>query len=62
MPLVAAVFQAVHYSPGEFYREHYDNKAGEGSPVAREATALIYLNDTEAGGGTFFPRATGVML
>jgi hypothetical protein len=30
--------------------------------VTRSATIIVYLNDCEEGGATFFPRATGVVL
>lgn len=44
----------VCYQKGEFYAEHYDNKAG--GAVARAATIIVYLEDTAKGGATFFPR------
>jgi hypothetical protein len=44
----------VHYQKGQFYAEHYDNKAG--SNITRAATIIIYLCDTQAGGATYFPR------
>jgi hypothetical protein len=31
----------IHYHPGEFYHEHYDNRAG--APLTRNATIIIYL-------------------
>lgn len=43
------------YHKGEFYHEHYDNRAD--SPLTRAATIIVYLCDTEAGGATSFPRA-----
>jgi len=51
-------WQVVAYNPGEFYTEHYDNKAG--SIVTRSATIICYLNDCPSGGATFFPKSTGV--
>lgn len=49
--------QVVRYMKGEFYAEHYDNKAG--GHITRAATIIIYLDTTPAGGGTFFPRCPG---
>lgn len=60
----------VRYKIGEFYSEHYDNRAGHAD--LRAATIIIYLRwpgnawpfvigqivrDTEAGGATYFPKA-----
>eukprot|EP00216_Chloropicon_sp_CCMP2111_P006776 CAMPEP_0198239760 /NCGR_PEP_ID=MMETSP1446-20131203/5070_1 /TAXON_ID=1461542 ORGANISM="Unidentified sp, Strain CCMP2111" /NCGR_SAMPLE_ID=MMETSP1446 /ASSEMBLY_ACC=CAM_ASM_001112 /LENGTH=495 /DNA_ID=CAMNT_0043922397 /DNA_START=440 /DNA_END=1927 /DNA_ORIENTATION=+ len=57
-PLVKSeALQVVRYRPGEFYKEHYDNKAGNASH--RAATFMIYLSDVEAGGSTYFPRSSG---
>ncbi|KAI8474309.1 MAG: hypothetical protein J3K34DRAFT_518266 [Monoraphidium minutum] len=47
--------QVVKYHEGEFYEQHYDNRAG--APLARAATIIVYLADTEEGGATNFPRA-----
>lgn len=47
--------QVVKYHEGEFYHEHYDNRAD--SPLTRAATIIVYLCDTEEGGATSFPRA-----
>jgi hypothetical protein len=47
----------VRYHTGEFYAEHYDNKAG--SDITRAATIIVYLCDTPAGGATYFPRWDG---
>ena len=50
-------WQVVAYNPGEFYAEHYDNRAG--AQITRPVTAIIYLNDCEGGGSTFFPKSAG---
>ena len=49
--------QVVHYDVGQFYHEHYDNKAG--NAAARAASFLVYLKDVPEGGATYFPRSTG---
>jgi len=49
--------QVLHYGPGQEYRAHHDFFA-PGSPSARNnriSTLVIYLNDVEEGGETFFP-------
>jgi len=57
-PLVKSeALQVVRYQKGEFYNEHYDNKAGNASH--RAATFMIYLSDVEQGGATYFPRSSG---
>lgn len=43
---------------GEFYAEHYDNRAG--GVITRAATIIVYLDDTSEGGATYFPRSTGL--
>eukprot|EP00210_Caulerpa_lentillifera_P003128 g2988.t1 len=48
--------QVVKYRLGEFYSEHYDNRSGY--PELRAATIIVYLRDTEAGGATYFPKAS----
>jgi hypothetical protein len=40
----------VRYYKGEFYHEHYDNRAD--GPLTRSATILVYLCDTQEGGAT----------
>lgn len=47
--------QVVKYHTGEFYKEHFDNKAG--GNLTRAATIIVYLCDTREGGATFFPKA-----
>jgi len=57
-PLIKSeALQVVRYQKGEFYNEHYDNKAGNASH--RAATFMIYLSDVAAGGATYFPRSSG---
>lgn len=57
-PLCLHSFPSLCPSLGEFYAEHYDNKAG--GLISRAATIIIYLEDTPQGGGTYFPRSTGL--
>lgn len=58
-PLMRAeAMQVVKYEQGQFYHEHYDNKAGQTS--MRAATFMMYLSDSEGGGATYFPRAVPV--
>eukprot|EP00983_Pelagomonas_calceolata_P056411 1144581-Pelagomonas_calceolata.AAC.11 len=57
-PCMCMLFMAViAYNPGEFYTEHYDNKAG--GIVTRAATIVCYLSNCPAGGATYFPKSTG---
>jgi Rps23 Pro-64 3,4-dihydroxylase Tpa1-like proline 4-hydroxylase len=42
--------QLLHYSPGEFYKPHFDT----GPAFPRVISALLYLNDVEDGGDTYF--------
>jgi len=57
-PLIKSeALQVVRYKKGEFYNEHYDNKAGNASH--RAATFMIYLSDVKQGGATYFPRSSG---
>jgi hypothetical protein len=57
-PLIKSeALQVVRYHKGEFYNEHYDNKAGNASH--RAATFMIYLSDVDSGGATYFPRSSG---
>ena len=57
-------FSVLHYQPGQYYKPHYDYFDPE-LPVAarllhdggqRCASAVIYLSDVAAGGGTAFPE------
>lgn len=60
----AESLQVIHYGPAQEYQAHYDawdimsQKGQEKTRVGgnRAVTALIYLNDVEAGGGTGFPK------
>lgn len=60
----AESLQVIHYGPAQEYQAHYDAwdimsaKGQEKTRVGgnRAVTALIYLNDVEAGGGTGFPK------
>merc|ERR1712157_115707 len=57
-PLIKSeALQVVRYHKGEFYNEHYENKAGNASH--RAATFMIYLSDVDSGGATYFPRSSG---
>ena len=49
----------VRYHKGEFYHEHYDNRAD--GPLTRAATILVYLCDTEEGGATRWAAADPVL-
>jgi prolyl 4-hydroxylase len=57
--------QVARYSPGQFYKAHYDSFDEEtesginciGKAGQRVATVLIYLNQPSSGGGTNFPHA-----
>lgn len=60
----AESLQVVHYAPGGEYRPHYD-AYDMSTPRGRQyterggqrlCTAIIYLNDVDAGGCTQFPR------
>lgn len=42
--------QLLHYSNGEFYKPHFDT----GPAFPRVISALLYLNDVEEGGETYF--------
>jgi len=51
--------QVVRYRTGEYYHEHYDNRAG--NAAHRAATFMVYLCDVEAGGATYFSKGTPVV-
>ena len=60
----AESLQVIHYGPTQEYQAHYDawdimtEKGQEKTRLGgnRAVTALIYLNEVEAGGGTGFPK------
>jgi len=48
----------LNYQPGQEYKEHFDyfTSSSLASSNNRIATLVIYLNDVEEGGSTFFPK------
>jgi prolyl 4-hydroxylase len=60
----AEMFQVVHYESGTEYKPHFDSfdqstelgKKYWEPGGQRMITALIYLNDVEDGGATYFPE------
>lgn len=65
LPLAhAESVQMINYGPGQEYKPHYDawmagTETGDrclSHGGQRLVTCLFYLNDVDAGGGTFFPR------
>ncbi len=51
----AEPLQILHYGPGEQYRPHYDYFASGDVVNNRISTLVMYLNDVEEGGETYFP-------
>jgi len=51
--------QVARYYPGEYFRPHWDafpQNYMETVGAQRMATVLVYLNEVDAGGGTYFPQ------
>ena len=50
--------QILRYTPGQEYKAHYDffNSASKAAKNNRISTLVIYLNDVEEGGETYFPK------
>ena len=50
--------QVLKYTPGQEYKAHYDyfSAASKASKNNRISTLVMYLNDVEEGGVTFFPE------
>lgn len=61
--------QVLHYGPGAEYKPHHDyfDPAEPGTPTIvrrggqRVGTVVVYLNEPEEGGGTYFPE-TGLRI
>ncbi|QHW33561.1 2OG-Fe(II) oxygenase [Paenibacillus rhizovicinus] len=51
----AESLQILNYQPGEQYQPHYDYFTSANVANNRISTLLIYLNDVEEGGETYFP-------
>lgn len=50
--------QVLQYTPGQEYRAHYDffSSTSKAANNNRISTLVMYLNDVEQGGETFFPK------
>ncbi|MBM7567502.1 prolyl hydroxylase family protein [Paenibacillus sacheonensis] len=51
----AEPLQILHYKAGEQYRPHYDYFTSDHVANNRISTLVMYLNDVEEGGETYFP-------
>lgn len=51
----AEPLQVLHYRPGEQYQSHFDYFTNESVSNNRISTLIMYLNDVEEGGETYFP-------
>ncbi|MFD0672785.1 2OG-Fe(II) oxygenase [Cohnella sp. GCM10027633] len=51
----AEPLQILHYKPGEQYQPHYDYFTSGNVVNNRISTLVMYLNDVEEGGETYFP-------
>jgi len=51
----AEPLQILHYKPGQQYRPHYDYFTSGLADNNRISTLVMYLNDVEGGGETYFP-------
>ncbi|PWW05137.1 prolyl 4-hydroxylase [Paenibacillus cellulosilyticus] len=51
----AEPLQVLHYRPGEQYQPHYDYFTSGAVANNRISTLVMYLNDVEEGGETYFP-------
>ena len=50
--------QILKYTPGQEYKAHYDffSSTSKAANNNRISTLIMYLNDVEQGGETFFPK------
>ena len=50
--------QILRYTPGQEYKAHYDyfSSTSQAAKNNRISTLIMYLNDVEQGGETFFPK------
>jgi len=51
----AEPLQILHYRPGQQYRPHFDYFTSGETTNNRISTLVMYLNDVEGGGETYFP-------